>query len=377
MKNVFLASAGTCLPAQADLGLLKAYLFKNGWILTDKIKCARTIIIYTCAFNREKEDFSIELIKNIDNTRDKDACMIITGCLPAINRFRLKAVFNGPVVSADSLQELDGLLKPRYGIRDIAYAGAPSCTKKNSCAEYPLRIGWGCYGSCAYCAIKFVFGRARSRTVKDIIGEFELAYRRGYRRFVLVANDAGVYGMDQKTSLKHLLKKICQEHKDCQFAISHISPNVIKKILPSLGKFVRSGKIWRINIPVDSGSDRLLKLMRRPYNVATFKRCIKRLISYNPKLRIETDFLVGFPSETQKDFSGSLRLAAWLANYNVNAQCLAYSNRPKAESSKMPKQVKIQTKKKRLRNIINFFRLNRLLEDKRFVRKLKRRTTVV
>jgi tRNA-2-methylthio-N6-dimethylallyladenosine synthase len=122
-------------------------------------------------------------------------------------------------------------------------------------------------------------------------------------------------------------------------------------MLPSLNKFVRSGRIFRINVPVQSGSNRIIKLMRRNYTVADFKRCINELTARCPGVRLKTDFIVGFPSETERDFLATLELAEWLRRRDVYFNYFVYSERPKTAALKLPGKIDRKTQMDRCRRL--------------------------
>ena len=373
MQKAFLITVGTCYPHVTDSNLICAYLRNNGWTLTKKIKEASFIIINTCAFRKGEEDRSFEAIKKVEKEKNKDAQLIVTGCLPSINKVKLKSVFEGVTISANSLQEFNGLLNGKSMIQDVKYTGSNRCLRRNSNVEYLLRIGWGCHGKCSYCGVKFVFGKPHSRPISDILVEFNTAYVKGYRKFALIANDAGSYGEDLGTSLAYLLGNLCRRNRDCKFALSHLTPNRLKEMLPSLKAFVRSGKIWYINVPVESGSNRIIRLMNRSYTVNDFKYCVEKLMDYNSNLAIQTDIIVGFPSETEQDFLETSRLVEWLGRSKVFFQNLSYSPRPNTEASKMSGQIDQKTKYSRLKKITRLSRISYLLRDKKLFRKLKRK----
>lgn len=376
MKKASLIQTGTCIPHRTDSGLIITYLKKNGWVLTNKINNADVIIINTCAFKKETENVSIKLIEKAKKQKNKDAQIIVTGCLPYINKIRLAGMFKGDTIGANNLAELDRLLNARKSIANINYIGSPRKLQINKRVQYNLRIGWGCYGKCSYCAIKFVFGRPRSRPVADILQELENAYLKGYREFILVANDSGSYGSDLNSSLIYLLDKLFQRHKDCDFILSHLTPDRLKKLLPGLEEAIRSGRIRSINIPVESGSNRIIKLMNRFYAVADFKYCVKKISELNPKLTIMTDILVGFPSEMENDFRKTLKLVEWLGRHKVFFQCLSYSKRPNTEASLIPDQIDYRVKQARLRKLNKLCELSYVMRDKNLFMQSKRRTVL-
>jgi MiaB/RimO family radical SAM methylthiotransferase len=351
MKKAFLTCITECHPALSDVNLLKQYLRKNGWSVSKSVDAADVVIVYTCASTKASEDVSLKAIRRFQRTAKVGANLIVSGCLPAINKDRLNRVFDGVVVPAKSLHEFDQVVEHQHSLRDIQYAGPDRQFKKDKATEYPLRIEWGCDGNCSYCAIKFVFGKPKSRPVSEILLEFERAFQKGYRNIMLVGNDSGSYGKDIGTSLTDLLDELCKMQNECWFSLSHISPHKLKAMLPSLSGIIRSGRISRINLPVQSGSDRIIKLMNRKYTVADFKYCINKLTAYCPGIQLKTDFIVGFPSETEKDFSATLKLAEWLRRRNVYFNCFPYSERPKTAALKLPGKIDRMTQLDRLQRL--------------------------
>lgn len=372
-RKAFLAAIGTCCPAQVDSDLIRTYLAKNGWKVSKKIAEADLIIINTCAFIKQKEDESLEAVRKIQEEEGSHAEIIVAGCLPAINKAKLRDVFKGITIGANSMREFDKVLNAQVKIKDIKYLDQPRFLVKNGAREYGLRIGWGCSGKCSYCAVRFVFGKPRSRPLAEILREFGEAFNNGHRDFLLVANDAGSYGEDHKFSLVGLLAGLSREKRGCRFALSHLNPDKLKESMVFIKKLVRSGKVFRINIPVESGSDRIIRLMNRHYTVDDFKSCVEELRDCNPGFEIMTDIMVGFPSETEGDFSDTLRLVEWLGRKTVHFQALIYSSRPNTEACKLPGQIDQRTKEIRFQRLKNLCDLSRMLRHERLFKKMKRR----
>lgn len=372
MKKFFLITTGTCTPQRTDWQLISAYIKENGWTLVKKIGTADIIIVNTCAFTKDTEDRALSLIQQAYKEKRRNAQLFVVGCLPSINKDRLSKVHKGITVTANSLKELDDLLHARVSIKETLYIGSSIHSNRNKHKEYLLRIGWGCNGKCSYCAVKFVFGRPHSRPPPDIILEYEKAYRKGYRKFILVANDSGSYGRDLNSSLVALLDELCDKDKDCKFALSHINPNTFKSISPYLEKYIRQKKIWGINIPIESGSNRILRLMNRFYTVDDFKSCIDKLTACDPTIYIKTDILVGFPTETEYDFQQTLKLVGWLGRYKVDCNCLFYSRRPNTEADSMSGHIDQKTKVARLNMLMRLRRINYILNKPYLFKKLTR-----
>jgi tRNA A37 methylthiotransferase MiaB len=110
--------------------------------------------------------------------------------------------------------------------------------------------------------------------------------------------------------------------------------------------------------------------MNRNYTVNDFKYCVQKLIACNQNLEINTDILLGFPSETNQDFRDSLKLVEWLGRHRVHFQHLVYSNRPRTEASKMSGQISRKTNNSRLKQLKRLCIISYILRDKKLFRKL-------
>ena len=377
MKKFFLYTTGNCYPSQSDYKLITAYIKENEWKLAKKIGNADIVIVYTCAFTKDKEDKSLNLIKQAYQEKKGSAQLIVVGCLPAINKDRLSKVHKGIAVTANSLKELDDLLQAKVSIKEISYTGSSICSNKNKHKEYLLRIGWGCNGECSYCAIKIIFGQPHSRPVSDIILEYEKAYRRGYRKFALISDDPGTYGKDVNSSLAVLFEELCDKHTDCKFTLASINPHTFKSIFPYLEKYIHQKKIWRIHLPVESGSNRIIRLMNRFYTVDDFKSYIEAIVASNPAIDLRTDILVGFPRETEYDFQQTLKLVGWLGRYKVEYQCLPYSRRPNTKADSMSGHLDQKTKATRFKILQRLCWINSILNKPYLFKQLTSGNNVV
>lgn len=373
MEKVTIVNHSFCYPSLADIELLQSFFSINNWKISKKTEEADLVVVYTCAVRKEKEDLSKKLIRNAQKKLKKNAELIVTGCLPRINKKELDKMFRGKTVSAKSLDRFNTILNPKIKIQNVA----PIDTIKNAEKSkkdhyYNLRIGWGCLGNCAYCAIKNVFGKPRSRPIDDITKEFEKALQKGYKNFILVSNDAGSYGVDINANLVELLDAITHCDGDYRLAISHLNPDRLQELWPSFRRFIVSKEIWQINLPIQSGSNRILKLMHRKYTVEIFKNCIKKVLKANSDIVVLTDVIVGLPQETESDFQKTLGLIEWIrrGNYKVNFDFKKFSPRPNTEASQMSGQVDEKIKQRRLMQISSFEKLSSDFKNKSNLTKL-------
>ena len=158
-----------------------------------------------------------------------------------------------------------------------------------------LVLGEGCLANCSYCAIKKAKGGLESKPLEEIVEDFKQGLAQGYKRFILTADDTGAYGQDLKTDLPTLIEKLLEVEGDYRLNIYHLEPNWLIKYFDYFLKVFDTDKIDVIFAPMQSGSNRILKAMRRPYTAEDYIACIKALRQKLPSLKIWNQFIVGFP----------------------------------------------------------------------------------
>ena len=196
-----------------------------------------------------------------------------------------------------------------------------------------------------------------------VIKDFKNGLAKGHKRFILTADDTGAYGQDIGTDLPTLIEKLLEIEGDYKLNIYHLEPNWLIKYFDYLKKVFNTSKIDVIFSPTQSGSNKILKAMRRPYTIEEYIRCIKELRAELPSLKIWNQFIIGFPGETEEDFQDSLNVLDQVG-FNI-VQAFAYADRPGTVASKMPNHISDEEMKKRLK------RMNRKIFMKVNLRKLK------
>jgi len=214
-------------------------------------------------------------------------------------------------------------------------------------SRYFLKIADGCNQFCSYCLIPFARGRLISRSQEDIISEAEAATKAGYREIVLSGIHLGRYGEDfnnKKTNLASLLKKILKIKNLGRIRLSSIEINEVSDELIKL--IIKNDKICRhLHISLQSGSDKILKLMKRPYNKKYFLNKVNRIKHHLPEIAISTDIIVGFPGENALDFKETYRFAEKLAFSNIHV--FSFSAHKLTAAYKLPDKVSISDIKHR------------------------------
>jgi threonylcarbamoyladenosine tRNA methylthiotransferase CDKAL1 len=189
--------------------------------------------------------------------------------------------------------------------------------------------------------------------MSQIISDLELGLRQGYNTISLISTDVGAYGRDIGCTLSDLLDKMVHINSKGNFKIvlNQVDPFYLKEMLPDLVEIFRSGKISALNCPVQSGSNRILRLMGRPYRAEEWRECMIRINSEFPSIRLSTHFMVGFPKETEEDFAATLKLLEYPL-FLDSIVIFKFSARPAVYASKMSDQLSEKTKELRRRKIL-------------------------
>ncbi len=164
-----------------------------------------------------------------------------------------------------------------------------------------LKVQEGCDQFCSYCIIPLARGRIRSLPLNEAVGEFTALVAGGYREIVLTGIHLGAYGKDLGLTLADLLKELLRIPGDFRIRLGSIEPNDFDENLIEM--IINNKRICQyLHIPLQSGSDHILKLMNRHYSLKYYHDLLKRIRSKNPLIAIGTDLIVGFPGETEQDF---------------------------------------------------------------------------
>lgn len=386
-----------CPRRSLDSGRIYNYLKLNGWKATKTVRHADLIVVYTCGGFQRTEEASLRTIRRMSTQKKRSAKLVVTGCLLKINP---KAIDgngnpNSYILEHQELHKLDNIVHAEIpyevvpdanivpDVQNLAGEDSLLLALKKFLGEfqfssafvnrslnfvkrkvkgqgvfsdeiYSLKIAHGCLGKCTYCAIKFATGTLKSKPTEKILEEFEKGLAKGYKRFVLSAEDTGCYGLDIGTNIVRLLRKICDVEKDFSLIINDFNVNwLIKYYDDLLPLFIKNkDRIEDIRMPIQSGSDKILKSMRRPYKIHDVKRVISDLKAKLPNLRIHTHILVGFPGETAFDFEQSRQLLQELDFTKASVYC--YEERPGTLASLMPEKVPTDIRAQRVTALKDF-----------------------
>jgi len=221
--------------------------------------------------------------------------------------------------------------------------GAPlreSSSREDSCGI--VNVAEGCAGSCSYCIVSRARGRLKSRPVEDVLLATERLVQLGTAEIQISAQDTAAFGSDIGSDLAVLLEALAEIPGDFRLRVGMMNPDSVKPIQDRLIEAFQSPKIYRfLHIPVQSGSDDVLRYMGRRYSSDEFLEIVGAFRSAYPEISIITDIIAGFPGETEEDFQESMNLIERLQPDKVNIT--RFSSRPGTPAASlydMPDRIK-------------------------------------
>jgi len=355
-KKVYIDVEIACWKRSLDANKISNYLKSNNYKIVNKPENADLIIFVTCAFLNDVAKYWLDKIKEYKKFNTE---LIIAGCLPDIEKDELKKIFDGKTISTKNLDEIDrlfpgnkikfyeledtnqlykqptegtynGIIKDVFGrirwlskvyltIQDYILKnlfGKNSIEYKFSKKQFLVRISWGCLGNCTYCAIKKAIGTLKSKPINQIIKEFENGLEKGYKNFVLEADDLGAYGIDIGIDFPTLIETLTKIPGKFEITIRGLHPVWICKYADELENILKRGKIPIMDIALQSANSRILKLMNRFSDVNKIKDALLRIKKAYPDLSLSAEIILGFPTETEEEFDDTL---SFIEDVNLQA----------------------------------------------------------
>jgi len=335
-------------------------LLSKGYEQADSIEDAHIILINTCAVREKAEEKALTLIGRLASVKRKRPDMIagVIGCVAQekgmnlFKRFPYLDLVLGPrniyhidefisqiEKGGERISSLDLACEPTYFPNYNGYL-------KGRVTSF-LKIMEGCDNFCSYCIVPFVRGRETSLPAREIIDEANYLVSQGIKEITLVGQNVNSYNVKSQASptFPGLLKELdsITGLERLRFTTSH-PKDLSDELLGSFGE-VKS-LCPHIHLPVQSGSDTILKLMNRAYTRDKYSGLIERLRKIRPDMTVTSDMIVGFPGETEKDFEDSLRLLEEIGFDNLYS--FMYSERPGIKALQLPGKIEKKEKQRRL-----------------------------
>lgn len=369
MAKVWIESYG-CSASMADSEMIAGLLKNNGHELVSDVNNADVNLIVTCAVKDSTANRMVYRIKDLTRTGKP---LVVAGCLAKaepdrIEKLSPRASILGPHAIDKAAEVVNTALNGNRSVvlMDSAKPKVNLPRLRLNPVVSIVEIASGCLSECTFCETKLAKGRLRSYRIGDIVRQVREDVRQGCREVWLTSTDNGPYGRDMKSNLADLINEVSSVEGDFMIRVGMMNPMHVPFMLEDLIQAYRNDKVYKfLHIPVQSGSDRVLRLMKRGHKAALFAEIARRFRDEFKRFTIATDIIVGFPEEGEVDFQQTLDLLKDVEPDVINIS--RYSARPGTEASLMKKvSVKIVKKRGRilhqLANLIGY-RRNRTWMD--------------
>ncbi|MFH1601579.1 MAG: MiaB/RimO family radical SAM methylthiotransferase [Candidatus Shapirobacteria bacterium] len=337
IRTYYLKTFG-CAMNEADSERIKSIFNSRGHRETKNIAKAKVIIINSCIVRKSAENRAYGLINNLKK-KNYQGQIILTGCLAGW------ALLDKTHKNLKVLQKRIGLKIKMVLIEDLAGFLVKPKRAKNNLALIP--ISNGCNHFCSYCIVPFGRGKEISRPEKVIFAEVKKALKDGFSEILLLGQNINSYGKDLKnTSFPELLEKIAKIKNVKKISFLSANPwdfsDELIKVIAENKNISRE-----IHLPLQSGDDAILKKMNRPYMAKEYLNLVNKIKRAIPEVLFTTDVIVGFPTETKKQFQNTVKLAKKIGFQK--AYLAKYSPRPGTIATKLKDDVSPPEKKRRWR----------------------------
>ena len=334
--------------------LVTNILKNNNYTVVDFEDKADIYIINTCSVTNESDKKSRKMI-NRAKKNNPAAIIIVMGCYSQVNAEDIDVdIVLGNKDKSKIVEIIEEYIKTKqkkkiiYDLTKVDFEKM-EITNFDSHTRAFVTLQDGCNAFCSYCIIPYVRGRVRSKDPEDVIKEVTTLVEKGYKEIVLTGIHTGRYGTDINTTLEELLNKLVNIPNIYRIRLSSIE---INEITPGIKELLKENKVMakHLHIPLQSGSNKILKLMNRRYNKEEFLSMVDNLRDI-PDISLTTDLIVGFPNEDEEEFNETIDTLKKIGFTKIHT--FPYSKRKGTPAAIMDNQVSPEEKKKRVHRILD------------------------
>jgi len=356
MKSVGVLSLG-CKVNTYESEFIINKLKENNYEIKDFSDICDVYIINTCTVTNTSDIKSRKMIRNAIR-RNSDACIVAMGCfieankdieIPGLDIMIGNKDKSKIVEILDEWFQKKEIIKRLYNtekaeFEDMYITNFPGRTRAF------VKIQDGCENFCSYCIIPFVRGKCRSKEPTKVISEIKTLVSNGYKEVVLTGIHTGNYGADLDITFADLLKEIVKINGLHRLRISSIEITELTEEVLSVIK-ENSIIVNHLHIPLQAGSEEVLSLMNRKYDLNYFFDKIAKIRAIRPDIAISTDVIVGFPGESEELFNKTIDTCKKLAFFKIHV--FPYSERKGTKAVTLDGVVSIEERKSRARKLLN------------------------
>ena len=352
MRKIAFYTLG-CKVNQSDTASMEGIFRRAGYEVVDFGSPADVYLINTCVVTNTGQRKSRQII-NRAVRHNPLSLIVVTGCYPQTAPEEVRAIAGVDVIIGNQerarivelveqalenkqTEILDNVQKMTV---DTKFEELGVGTETDKTRAF-LKIQEGCNQYCTYCIIPYARGPLRSRSLESIRSEVAKLVEAGYKEVVLIGIHLGCYGKELAKEGKHItlydaVQAVLSVEGMCRVRLGSLeSVEVEPRLLELMAKEPRLCK--HLHLPLQSGCDKILQAMHRPYDTARFTQLLQQIRAQVPDVAITTDIIVGFPGETEEDFATTLAFAEKCGFAKMHI--FPYSKRKGTPAEKMPNQV--------------------------------------
>ena len=358
-----------------ESSVMRDNLLEAGYEESSNKEEADIYIINTCTVTNTSDNKSLKMIRQAIR-ENKDAIVVVTGCMSQIRYKELSKIEGIDIIIGsygknNIVNYIEDYLKDKKQIIDIKDLNSVDFEHMNLNEFKHIRafvkIQDGCENFCSYCIIPYSRGKVRSKEPRLVIGEIKKLVSSGHKEIVLTGIHTGHYGSEfNNFNFFDLLNEILKVEGLERLRISSIEMN---EITDDIIKLFNENKILvdHLHIPLQSGSNSILKAMNRKYNKEQFINKINSIRNVRPNISITTDVIVGFPGETEELFNETIDTIKKVKFSKIHV--FPYSRRSGTVADELPNQVDEKTKKDRVHKLLEISKELEIEYMKKFINK--------
>ena len=352
-----------CQMNEHDTEILSGLLSQMGLIEVRDYENSDIVILNTCSIRENANNKAYGMLGRLKHIKEENPNLIIgiCGCMAqeenVVNEIIRRHKYVNFIIGTHNMHDLCNILDKSITSKNLEIEVLSKADKQvenmpvirsNNFSAY-VNIIYGCDKFCTYCIVPYTRGEQYSRKKEDILKEVDELVKDGYKEIILLGQNVNAYGKDlyKDYNLGNLLEDVAKKNiQRIRFLTSHpwdFTDNMIdiiskyKNIMPN------------IHLPVQSGSNKILKLMGRRYNIEEYKKLFDKLKNARENMTISTDIIVGFPQESEEDFKNTLDLVDY-CKYD-NAFTFIYSERSGTPACKLNDSVPMNIREERLQRL--------------------------
>lgn len=313
MPSVYFSEDDMCTTQKLQIARVQNWFLANDWEVVDTPEDADMPICLTCNGWKLLTENSFNRIADFQD-KGLEENLVVFGCINDAHPEKVAKVHSGKTVSNAKIDEQIDSLIPNAKVKFADIPHSSTFRTKEDYRVYDLskqfvNIANGCSFNCSFCHHKPGLGERRSRTVEDIVAQVKRLVNFNTRIIVLTGMETSFYGMEHGTNFAEMLEAVMQIDDSFEIHIAQFQPQGIHKMYDELLPLLQNKRITDFQLPIQTTSNRLLKMMRRADRTEYVEPFIKDMRTKNNRAILRTDLIVGWPTETMEELDHSLEFA--------------------------------------------------------------------